>query len=73
MENKNEKIKNLTEYNERKLREVSFNNVKIMVLKMKDSSGEKVVNQYIEKHFEQYQDEDEKQLLITFLNANKVK
>jgi hypothetical protein len=58
-------IKNLLEYNENYERKTQFNNIKIMVLRNEPTE---TIVEYIFKHFEKYQDEDEKQLLLTFLN-----
>jgi len=71
-EEKHQQIKNLLDYNEAKLRQVSFNNVKISILQMKEGD-ENSVERLIHNHFLTYQDEEEKQLLIAFFNTHKIK
>jgi len=66
-EDRQEQIKNLEDYNKVKLRQIQFNNIKIMVLKGCDKDH---VTEEITKHFYEYEDEDEKQLLLTFLNKH---
>jgi len=66
-EDKLEQIKNLQDYNKSKQRQIQFNNIKIMVLK--ECSADHVKEE-IEKHFIEHEDEDEKQLLLTFLNKH---
>jgi hypothetical protein len=68
MENESQ-IKNLLEYNENYERKTQFNNIKIMVLRYEPKE---TIEEYILKHFKKYQDEDEKQLLLTFLNKRNV-
>jgi len=66
-EDKLEQIKNLQDYNKSKQRQIQFNNIKIMVLKECSAYH---VKEEIEKHFIEHEDEDEKQLLLTFLNKH---
>ncbi len=63
-----EQINNLEEYNAAKQRGIDFNNIKLMILRR---NSVKVISEYIDKHFKQYQDEEEIELLLTFLNKHK--
>jgi len=63
-----EQINNLQEYNQVKIRQISFNNVKIMVL---EKASAEHVEEEIERHFDEYQDDEERELLLTFLNKHK--
>lgn len=65
---KQNQIKNLQDYNAVKERGIQFNNIKIMIL---NNEGEQVIQEYIERHFNKYQDEDEVSLLNTFFNKYK--
>ena len=66
-------IKNLFDYNDAKLRSISFNHCKIDCLKIIDEPSQKLAEEQIQKHFDKYQDEDEKDLLMTFFNKYKIK
>lgn len=67
MEKQNQ-IKNLQDYNNGYQQKIQFNNIKIMIL---NNEGEQVIQEYIDKHFEKYQDEGEVSLLNTFFNKYK--
>lgn len=68
---KQNQIKNLQDNVDGRNQKNQFDNIKIMILKMESPKGEQVIQEYIEKHFEKYQDEDEVSLLNTFFNKYK--
>lgn len=59
-------ITDLVNQNDQKFKEIQFNNVKLMVLR---GESKQVVSDYIVKYFNRFQDQESKQLLITFSNS----
>ena len=72
MTEKENQIKNLLDYNLRKLREISFNTCKVRCLEIDSIASEDLAKRYIENHVEQYKDEDEKELLQAFFNKYSI-
>ena len=65
-EENNKMIADLQEQIQQQYQKISFNNVKLMILR---KQSETVIDQYIQLHYDTYQDKNEKELLITFKNS----
>lgn len=61
-------IKRLNDQNDSYFQKISFNNTKLMVL---NGEGEQVILEYIDKHYDQWKDESEKELLLTYLKSKR--